>query len=94
MAFNFAPSYTGSSYISVQFNGGFGSRKSMMHFNVCLRIVSLQEKATEERVQRLKQRFMSAYDVTADGKLQIEEVLQYTISVSKIAPSFTSFPSY
>lgn len=33
-----------------------------------------QEKATEERVQRLKQRFMSAYDVTADGKLQIQEV--------------------
>uniref|UniRef100_A0A8C9XWN8 Secretagogin n=1 Tax=Sander lucioperca TaxID=283035 RepID=A0A8C9XWN8_SANLU len=33
-----------------------------------------QEKATEERVQRLKQRFMSAYDVTADGKLQIEEL--------------------
>lgn len=29
---------------------------------------------TEERVQRLKQRFMSAYDVTADGKLQIQEV--------------------
>lgn len=34
-----------------------------------------QEKTTEERVQRLKQRFMSAYDVTADGKLQIQEVL-------------------
>ncbi|KAF1387667.1 hypothetical protein PFLUV_G00082320 [Perca fluviatilis] len=33
-----------------------------------------QEKVTEERVQRLKQRFMSAYDVTADGKLQIEEL--------------------
>uniref|UniRef100_A0A8C6L8Z9 Secretagogin n=1 Tax=Nothobranchius furzeri TaxID=105023 RepID=A0A8C6L8Z9_NOTFU len=33
-----------------------------------------QEKATEERVQRLKQRFMSAYDVTADGKLQIQEL--------------------
>lgn len=35
---------------------------------------SLQEKVTEERVQRLKQRFMSAYDITADGKLQIQEV--------------------
>uniref|UniRef100_A0A3Q3GQW3 Secretagogin n=1 Tax=Kryptolebias marmoratus TaxID=37003 RepID=A0A3Q3GQW3_KRYMA len=32
------------------------------------------QKATEERVQRLKQRFMSAYDVTADGKLQIQEL--------------------
>uniref|UniRef100_A0A3B3XKT7 Secretagogin n=1 Tax=Poecilia mexicana TaxID=48701 RepID=A0A3B3XKT7_9TELE len=28
----------------------------------------------QERVQRLKQRFMSAYDVTADGKLQIQEL--------------------
>ncbi|XP_020490238.1 secretagogin [Labrus bergylta] len=33
-----------------------------------------QEKVTEERVQRLKQRFMSAYDVTADGRLQIQEL--------------------
>uniref|UniRef100_A0A3Q1FC72 Secretagogin, EF-hand calcium binding protein n=1 Tax=Acanthochromis polyacanthus TaxID=80966 RepID=A0A3Q1FC72_9TELE len=33
-----------------------------------------QEKVTEERVQRMKQRFMSAYDVTADGKLQIQEL--------------------
>lgn len=33
-----------------------------------------QEKVTEERVQWLKQRFMSAYDVTADGKLQIQEL--------------------
>uniref|UniRef100_A0A3B4BHP7 Secretagogin n=1 Tax=Periophthalmus magnuspinnatus TaxID=409849 RepID=A0A3B4BHP7_9GOBI len=32
------------------------------------------QKVTEERVQCLKQRFMSAYDVTADGKLQIEEL--------------------
>uniref|UniRef100_A0A3Q2CM71 Secretagogin n=1 Tax=Cyprinodon variegatus TaxID=28743 RepID=A0A3Q2CM71_CYPVA len=32
------------------------------------------QKATEEKVQRLKQRFMSAYDVTADGKLQIQEL--------------------
>jgi len=32
------------------------------------------EKITEDRVQRLKQRFMSAYDVTADGKLQIQEL--------------------
>ncbi|XP_055019338.1 secretagogin-like isoform X2 [Boleophthalmus pectinirostris] len=34
----------------------------------------VQEKVTEERVQSLKQRFMSAYDVTADGKLQIQEL--------------------
>ncbi|CAL1610781.1 unnamed protein product [Knipowitschia caucasica] len=33
-----------------------------------------QEKVTAEQVQGLKQRFMSAYDVTADGKLQIQEL--------------------
>lgn len=38
------------------------------------RPASQQEQVTEERVQRLKKRFMSAYDVTADGKLQIQEV--------------------
>ncbi|CAL8248498.1 unnamed protein product [Lota lota] len=32
------------------------------------------QKATEENVQKLKQRFMSTYDVTADGKLQIQEL--------------------
>ncbi|XP_006796074.1 secretagogin [Neolamprologus brichardi] len=33
-----------------------------------------QDKVTEEDVQNLKKRFMSAYDVTADGKLQIQEL--------------------
>lgn len=42
----------------------------------CLTVISLQEQVTEERVQRLKQRFMSAYDITANGKLQIQEVFQ------------------
>lgn len=33
-----------------------------------------QSPVTEEKVQRVKKRFMSAYDVTADGRLQIQEV--------------------
>ncbi|XP_012681924.2 secretagogin-like [Clupea harengus] len=33
-----------------------------------------QDQITEERVQQLKQRFMSAYDATADGRLQIQEL--------------------
>lgn len=37
----------------------------------------LQEKVSEERVQGLKQRFMSAYDATADGRLQIQEVAHH-----------------
>ncbi|XP_041101077.1 secretagogin-like [Polyodon spathula] len=31
-------------------------------------------KITEEMVQKLKKRFMSAYDATADGRLQIQEL--------------------
>uniref|UniRef100_A0AAR2LK26 Secretagogin n=1 Tax=Pygocentrus nattereri TaxID=42514 RepID=A0AAR2LK26_PYGNA len=32
------------------------------------------DNITEEKVQQLKTRFMSAYDVTADGRLQIQEL--------------------
>lgn len=35
---------------------------------------------TEERVEKMKQRFMSAYDVTADGRLQIQEVQHQFVS--------------
>lgn len=58
-------------------------------------VVSVQENVTDERVQKLKQRFMSAYDVTADGKLQIQEV-KYTFFLAWIVRSFTwqLFPSY
>uniref|UniRef100_A0A8C3RY71 Secretagogin n=1 Tax=Chelydra serpentina TaxID=8475 RepID=A0A8C3RY71_CHESE len=34
----------------------------------------LQDGITEEKLQRVKERFMSAYDVTADGRLQIHEL--------------------
>ncbi|XP_051577573.1 secretagogin-like [Myxocyprinus asiaticus] len=33
-----------------------------------------EDKITEERVQQTKKRFMSAYDITADGRLQIQEL--------------------
>lgn len=33
-----------------------------------------QNTITEEKVQRMKEQFMSAYDVTTDGRLQIQEV--------------------
>lgn len=34
----------------------------------------IEDKITEEKVQKLKKRFMSAYDATADGRLQIQEL--------------------
>uniref|UniRef100_A0A670IBK4 Secretagogin, EF-hand calcium binding protein n=1 Tax=Podarcis muralis TaxID=64176 RepID=A0A670IBK4_PODMU len=39
-----------------------------------------QSPVTEEKVQRVKKRFMSAYDVTADGRLQIQELASILLS--------------
>uniref|UniRef100_A0A3B5QWS2 Secretagogin n=1 Tax=Xiphophorus maculatus TaxID=8083 RepID=A0A3B5QWS2_XIPMA len=55
-------------------NGYIEGKELDEFFRHMMKRLGPQEKATEERVQRLKQRFMSAYDVTADGKLQIQEL--------------------
>ncbi|XP_017265312.1 secretagogin-like [Kryptolebias marmoratus] len=55
-------------------NGYIEGKELDDFFRHMMKKLGPQEKATEERVQRLKQRFMSAYDVTADGKLQIQEL--------------------
>lgn len=65
----------------------FSWKRWNSHLSNC-NCASLQEQATEERVQRLKQRFMSAYDITADGKLQIQEV------VDKLGSCFTMFQAH
>ncbi|KAM6909834.1 secretagogin-like isoform 2-T2 [Xenentodon cancila] len=54
-------------------NGYIEGKELDEFFRHMMKRLGPQEKATEERVQKLKQRFMSAYDVTADGKLQIQE---------------------
>ncbi|XP_053169295.1 secretagogin isoform X3 [Hemicordylus capensis] len=41
---------------------------------VSLLLLTPQSTITEEKVQKVKERFMSAYDVTADGRLQIQEL--------------------
>lgn len=55
-------------------NGYIEDKELDDFFRHMMKRLGPQEKVTEERVQRLKQRFMSAYDVTADGKLQIQEL--------------------
>uniref|UniRef100_A0A3B3DHK1 Secretagogin n=1 Tax=Oryzias melastigma TaxID=30732 RepID=A0A3B3DHK1_ORYME len=55
-------------------NGYIEGKELDDFFHHMMQRLGPQEKATEERVQELKQRFMSAYDVTADGKLQIQEL--------------------
>uniref|UniRef100_A0A3Q4B1I2 Secretagogin n=1 Tax=Mola mola TaxID=94237 RepID=A0A3Q4B1I2_MOLML len=55
-------------------NGYIEGKELDEFFRHMIKKLGPQEQMTEERVQRLKQRFMSAYDVTADGKLQIQEL--------------------
>ncbi|KAG7250549.1 hypothetical protein CRUP_013789, partial [Coryphaenoides rupestris] len=40
-------------------------------------------KTTEHDVQKLKQRLMSTYDVTADGKLQIQELAHMLLAADE-----------
>ncbi|XP_060906963.1 secretagogin-like [Labrus mixtus] len=55
-------------------NGYIEGKELDEFFRHMMKKLEPQEKVTEERVQRLKQRFMSAYDVIADGRLQIQEL--------------------
>uniref|UniRef100_A0A3Q2YXS5 Secretagogin, EF-hand calcium binding protein n=1 Tax=Hippocampus comes TaxID=109280 RepID=A0A3Q2YXS5_HIPCM len=55
-------------------NGYIEGKELDEFFRHMMKRLGPKEKVTEERVQRLKQRFMSAYDVSADGKLQIQEL--------------------
>uniref|UniRef100_A0A8C7IXT1 Secretagogin, EF-hand calcium binding protein n=1 Tax=Oncorhynchus kisutch TaxID=8019 RepID=A0A8C7IXT1_ONCKI len=55
-------------------DNGYIEGKELDHFFRHMLTKLSPKVITEERVQRLKQRFMSAYDVTADGRLQIQEL--------------------
>uniref|UniRef100_A0A8C4EVE2 Secretagogin n=1 Tax=Dicentrarchus labrax TaxID=13489 RepID=A0A8C4EVE2_DICLA len=55
-------------------NGYIEGKELDEFFRHMMKRLGPEEKVTEERVQRLKKRFMSAYDATADGKLQIQEL--------------------
>ncbi|XP_045552583.1 secretagogin isoform X1 [Salmo salar] len=55
-------------------NGYIEGKELDQFFRHMMTKLGPEDKVTEERVQRLKQKFMSAYDVTADGRLQIQEL--------------------
>ncbi|KAL2101938.1 hypothetical protein ACEWY4_003699 [Coilia grayii] len=55
-------------------NGYIEGKELDDFFRHMLKKLGPQDQITEEKVQQLKQRFMSAYDVTADGRLQIQEL--------------------
>ncbi|XP_067248338.1 secretagogin isoform X1 [Chanodichthys erythropterus] len=55
-------------------NGYIEGKELDDFFRHMLKKLGPEDKITEERVQQIKKRFMSAYDVTSDGRLQIEEM--------------------
>ncbi|XP_036395274.1 secretagogin [Megalops cyprinoides] len=55
-------------------NGYIEGKELDAFFCHMLKKLGPDEEVTPEKVQQLKKRFMSAYDATADGRLQIQEL--------------------
>ncbi|KAA0702933.1 Secretagogin [Triplophysa tibetana] len=55
-------------------NGYIEGKELDDFFRHMLKKFGPEDKITEERVQEIKKSFMSAYDITADGRLQIQEL--------------------
>ncbi|XP_024065310.1 secretagogin [Terrapene carolina triunguis] len=55
-------------------NGYIEGKELDNFFHHLLKKLGTSDAITEEKLQRVKERFMSAYDVTADGRLQIHEL--------------------
>ncbi|XP_053169297.1 secretagogin isoform X5 [Hemicordylus capensis] len=55
-------------------NGYIEGKELDNFFHHLLETLDSESTITEEKVQKVKERFMSAYDVTADGRLQIQEI--------------------
>nr|XP_009687061.1 PREDICTED: secretagogin [Struthio camelus australis] len=57
-----------------QDNGYIEGKELDNFFHHLLEKLEPETAITEEKVQRMKEQFMSTYDVTADGRLQIQEL--------------------
>ncbi|KAJ8291039.1 hypothetical protein GJAV_G00020710 [Gymnothorax javanicus] len=55
-------------------NGYIEGKELDDFFRHMLKKLNPNDEVTEAKVQQLKRKFMSAYDVTADGRLQIQEL--------------------
>ncbi|KAG1929971.1 secretagogin isoform X1 [Pimephales promelas] len=55
-------------------NGYIEGKELDDFFLLMVKKLGPEDKITKESVQQIKKRFMSAYDVTSDGRLQIEEM--------------------
>ncbi|KAG5857061.1 secretagogin-like [Anguilla anguilla] len=61
-------------YFDADDNGYIEGKELDDFFRHMLKKLSPGDEVTEKKVEQLKRRFMSAYDVTADGRLQIQEL--------------------
>uniref|UniRef100_A0A8D0BLQ8 Secretagogin n=1 Tax=Salvator merianae TaxID=96440 RepID=A0A8D0BLQ8_SALMN len=55
-------------------NGYIEGKELDNFFYHLLKSLDSESTITEEKIQRVKEQYMSAYDVTADGRLQIQEL--------------------
>ncbi|XP_061445861.1 secretagogin isoform X3 [Rhineura floridana] len=55
-------------------NGYIEGKELDNFFHHLLKTLGSESTITEEKVQKVKKQLMSAYDVTADGRLQIQEI--------------------
>ncbi|XP_030911506.1 secretagogin [Geospiza fortis] len=64
----------GVGFLSVSNNGYIEGKELDDFFHHLLEKLGPESTITEEEVQRMKEQFMSVYDVTTDGRLQIQEL--------------------
>uniref|UniRef100_A0A3Q1GQV4 Secretagogin, EF-hand calcium binding protein n=1 Tax=Acanthochromis polyacanthus TaxID=80966 RepID=A0A3Q1GQV4_9TELE len=61
-------------HFDIDDNGYIEGKELDAFFQHMLQKLGLKEEITEDKIRQLKERFMSAYDTVADGRLQIQEL--------------------
>ncbi|KAM9420249.1 secretagogin-like [Salvelinus alpinus] len=61
-------------HFDVDNNGYIEGKELDDFFRHMMKKLGMSDEITDDQVRRMKERFMSAYDTTADGRLQIQEV--------------------
>uniref|UniRef100_A0A4W5RSI2 Secretagogin n=1 Tax=Hucho hucho TaxID=62062 RepID=A0A4W5RSI2_9TELE len=61
-------------HFDVDNNGYIEGKELDDFFRHMMKKLGMSDEITDDKVRRMKERFMSAYDTTADGRLQIQEL--------------------
>ncbi|XP_024256672.1 secretagogin [Oncorhynchus tshawytscha] len=61
-------------HFDVDDNGYIEGKELDDFFRHMLKKLGMSDEITDDKIRRVKERFMSAYDTTADGRLQIQEL--------------------